>query len=315
MAFYRMWGTAVLAIAVIVAMAGQYEKARRKYQRECQSEVSRIFATHPTNNQASPNECKDAKEYMPWGYILISWPDGVTVWALLATLGTIIYQSYQTRRSADATAESANAAYGSLTFMEAQFELTKERERARLELNVENTNLEVEVAGEDLVHLIATISVKNIGASKAFIKRTSGTLITRLRNESPGDSDDYSPLDIPEKAIAPDRDPIPIRVYCFPTSTARTFAECLEEGTFALYFFGFIEYETLGFGRRIEFEYEWRIVDRNDSLGGILGLSDPYPNSPRSARDRIVYGYWRANKESSGEEHLITDQTYTQNPN
>jgi hypothetical protein len=150
------------------------------------------------------------------------------------TGGVIGWQAWETRKAAKATADAANAAYGSLTFMEAQLELTREKERARLELNVQHTDLDVEVAGEDLAHLIATISVRNIGASKAFIGRTSGTLITRLRNEVLESTEDYSPLDFPEKVIAPDQSPVPIKVYLFPTTTARTFAECLEEGTFCL---------------------------------------------------------------------------------
>jgi hypothetical protein len=193
----------------------------------------------------------------------------------------------------------------------------REKERARLELNVQRTNLDVEVAGDDLVHLIATISVRNIGASKAFIGRTSGTLITRLRNEALGDSDDYSPLEFPEQVIAPDQSPVPIRVYCFPSTTAQTFAECLEEGTFNLHFFGFIEYETLGFWRRKEFGYDWKVLDRHSGLGGLYGLTDFYPNSPRPAKDRITYGYWQPNEERDKPEYPISGEheSEDQNPN
>ena len=181
------------------------------------------------------------------------------------------------------------------------------KERARLELNVQPTNLDVEVAGDDLVHLIATVSVRNVGASKAFIGRTSGTLITRLRNETLGDNDDYSPLDLPEQVIAPDQSPIPIRVYCFPTTTTtQTFADYLEEDAFTLHFFGFIEYETLGFWRRKEFGYDWNVVDRHSGLSGMLGLSDPYPNSHMPARNRITYGHWHVNEEKDKPEYPIS---------
>jgi hypothetical protein len=190
----------------------------------------------------------------------------------------------------------------------------REKERARLELNVERTNLEIEVAGKDLVHLIAIVSVRNIGESKAFIGRTSATLITKLRNEPLGDID-YSPLDLPEQFIEPDKPPVVVKVYCFPTSTTATFAECLEGGTFTLHFFGFIEYETLGLWRRKEFGYDWNVLDRHSGLAGLYGLSDPYPNSPRPDRERITYGYWSANEEKEKPEYPISGESGGENPN
>jgi hypothetical protein len=88
-----------------------------------------------------------------------------------------------------------------------------EEKRARLDLSLQHTELDAEVAGDDLVHLIVTVLVRNIGESKAFIGRTSGTLITRQPNEALGDYDDYSSLDLPERVIAPDQLPVPIKVY------------------------------------------------------------------------------------------------------
>jgi hypothetical protein len=321
----RKWILAVwpwlIAIAVtvgtIVAVAYEQHSAREEYQAQSESECSAL-AISPEQKHACAKEAQSHKNYAPWWNVLMTWPEGVTVWAIIATGFVIAWQSNETRKSAIAAADAANAAYGSLTFAEAQWKLTKEKERARLEFNIENTDLAVEVAGEDLVHLIGTVSVKNIGASNAYIKRTSGTLITRLRNEALEKGEEYSsPLDISEKAIRPDKDPIPIKVYCFPTSTTRTFAENLEDGTFTLHLFGFIEYDTVGLGRRTEFEYEWKVIGRNDSLAGMLGLADSYPNSPRPARDRIAYGYWHPIKERGGEEEPIYSEsdTYDQKPN
>ncbi|HEY1221106.1 MAG TPA: hypothetical protein VGF03_19345, partial [Bryobacteraceae bacterium] len=142
-----------------------------------------------------------------------------------------------------------------------------------------------------------------------------GTMMSKLRNEPLSGDDDYSPLDLPEQFLDPDKDPVPIKVYFFPTSTAKTFAECLEDGTYTLHFFGFIEYETLGFWRRKEFGYDWKILERG--LGGMIGLSDPYPNSPRPARDRIAYGYWQPNEERDKPEYPISGdhEDAEENPN
>jgi hypothetical protein len=75
------------------------------------------------------------------------------------------------------------------------------------------------------------------------------------------------------------------------------FAERLEEGTFSLHFFGFIEYETLGLRRTKPLGYDWKVVDRDSVLGGLYGLDDPYPNSSMPAIDRITYGYWQPNED------------------
>ncbi|MGA2992689.1 MAG: hypothetical protein ABSD88_19645 [Candidatus Korobacteraceae bacterium] len=265
--------------------------------------------THPAENKENP------QRHLPRWHRFFSWPEGITAWAIFLTLMAIAEQTKQTAKAAKAAQDSANAAYGSVRFAEAQWELTREKERARLDVDARHTTLDVEVAGDDLVHLIATVSVRNIGASRAFIGCTSGTMITKLRNETLGGDDDYSPLDLPEQFFDPDKDAVPIKVYCFPTATAKTFAECLEDGTYTLHFFGFIEYETLGFWRRKEFGYDWEILERG--LGGMLGLSDPYPNSPRPAKDRIAYGYWKPNEDKDRPEYPISGdhEDAEENPN
>jgi hypothetical protein len=305
----QFWWVAVgLAVLWVVAFVAKKEHtASVKYERDREARCVEWSST-PAEQEKCKHERDSRDNYLPWEYVLIAWPEGITTWALLATLAVIAVQTYQTRRSADAAAEAANAAYGSVTFAEAQWKLMVEEKRARLDLSVQPTELDVVVAGEDLVHLIATISVRNIGASKAFIGRASGALITKLRNEALGGYDDCSPLDLSEKAIAPDQPAVAIKIYCFPTATAQTFAECLEEGTFNLHFFGFIEYETLGFWRRKEFGYEWDILGRDSGLGELYGLSDPYPNSPRPARDRITYGYWRLNEEIDRPEYPMSKE-------
>jgi hypothetical protein len=303
-------------------MAGQADKNSRPNPQPTKQEQPTLHTANGEQSQAIPTDNKDKPDNASKGRnTSFEWPKwtGDSNWWLVIiaglTGGVIGWQSWETRKAAEATKEAANAAYGSLSFAEAQMELMMEEKRARLDLNVERTNLEVEVAGGDLVHLIATVSVRNIGESKAFIGRTSGTLITKLRNE-PREDSDYSPLDFPEQFIEPDKPPIAVKVYCFPTITTATFAECLEGGTSTLHFFGFIEYETLGLWRRKEFGYDWKILDRNSGLAGLYGLSDPYPNSPRPARDRITYGYWSANEEKEKPEYRISSEPDgEQNPN
>src|ERR1700678_3340384 len=83
----------LLAIAVVIGavLLVTYEehKASQKYQRDCQSRVSAVSPVRNNNNANGQDECQDPKKYMPWWDVLIAWPEGITVWAILATLGAI----------------------------------------------------------------------------------------------------------------------------------------------------------------------------------------------------------------------------------
>ena len=75
--------------------------------------------------KACIEEGASAKDYLPWGYELISWPDGITLWALILTGFAIVWQSYETRKAAIATQVSANAT-------NSQIRMMKDKERARI---------------------------------------------------------------------------------------------------------------------------------------------------------------------------------------
>jgi len=193
----------------------------------------------------------------------------------------------------------------------------REKERARLDIGIQSAELSAECAGSDIVHLIATLTVRNIGASRAFIRRTSGTLTTKTPDEPLAEPENCSPLDLPDKFIDPNQPIVSVKVYLFPSDiSAQAFADRLEQEDFSVHFFGFIEYETLGLLWRKEFGYDWKVVDRHSSLGAMLGLSDRYPNSPRSAKDRITYGHWMANEMKDKPEYPISsDPKQDQQPN
>lgn len=202
--------------------------------------------------------------------------------------------------------------------MAIQIKMMKEQGRARLDLDVGRT-LKVEVDGEDLTQVLATLSVRNIGASRAFVKRTSVALTTKLRDEElPRGYADYSPLELPEQFVDPDKPADSIGVILFPSvfTTTETFANDLEHGDFSLHLLGLIEYETLGFRWTKPFGYDWKIVDRRSVRASLHKLSDPYPNTPRPARDRIVYGFWEPNEERNIPEYPTPDdEGKPQNPN
>jgi hypothetical protein len=295
------WKYIVAVIAIIgfsVYVSHEDQKTRDQYEKRC-TQLSARPITPAAHSEDCDKGADNAARHLPRWYRMFGWPEGITAWAILLTLFAIVEQT-------SATKDATNAAYGSLTFAEAQFELMKAKERARLDLNVERNDLEVEVAGEHILHLTSTLSIRNVGESKAFVGVLRGILATNLSNQ-PLEDVGVAMLDLPDRVLEPNKPPIAGKAYCFPEPTALTFAECLENGTYSLHFVGFIEYETMGLWWRKEFGYDWKILNRDSGLGGLYGLSDPYPNSPRPARDRIAYGYWSPNEEKEKPEYPISE--------
>lgn len=133
MKYFMFWGTFLLAVSVaigtITLLTYEEHKASDKYQRDCQSHVSAVSSARNSDNSYRTDECQDPKQYMPWWYVLIAWPDGITVWALLATLGAIVWQAVETRRAATGAINAAEATQRSI-------ELTIHMQRARMGIRV-----------------------------------------------------------------------------------------------------------------------------------------------------------------------------------
>ncbi len=302
------WAFAIALVAgAIAVMTREEEQTRIEYKRECQSHIAAVpVASRQQANSA--DECKDPKDYMPWWYVLIAWPDGITTWAILATLAGILWQ-------AKATASATNAAYGSVQFAEAQWRLLIEKERARVDIDAE-TKLKAEIFnGTDLMHLIAILRVRNIGETQARIRSAGATLITKTAKSTTEDGDgNPSSLSLPDKFIESKAPIVEVPVYHILFDTkAEEFADGIEKAVLSVHLYGFIEYETLGYCYRREFGYVWNVV--SVALGEMLGLGTPfYANSPRSPKERIEYGFWRTDEEKDVPEYSIgCDQP--QNPN
>lgn len=55
-------------------------------------------------------ETASARDYQPWGYELVAWPEGIGAWVLIFTGAAIGWQSWLTRRAASATEDAVKAA-------------------------------------------------------------------------------------------------------------------------------------------------------------------------------------------------------------
>ena len=89
----------VIVVGTMVLVTYEEHNARSKYQSDCKSHLP-ATAWRFYQDENSGNECDDPKKYMPWWDVLIAWPDGIAAWGLLATLTAIIWQSWETRKSA-----------------------------------------------------------------------------------------------------------------------------------------------------------------------------------------------------------------------
>ncbi|HEY4904616.1 MAG TPA: hypothetical protein VIH89_14175 [Candidatus Sulfotelmatobacter sp.] len=100
---------AIIAILVTLtpaAVACQQQVSTYERQREAQQ------ATQPSSaiTKDSSTHYQQPRDDKPQGWHkFVTWPEGVTTWAILFTLGAIAWQAIETRRAAQATARYAEA--------------------------------------------------------------------------------------------------------------------------------------------------------------------------------------------------------------
>jgi len=301
---------AALLVAVIyVARYDQnYDTGKKGYDIKCEQNSPPSSATASLACTIhSEKEADQGKPEPPWWHKLLAWPEGITAWLIMLTLGAIIWQAWETRKAAGAAADSANAAYGSVAFAEAQWELTREKERARLDVKY-GEHLLIQCDGNDLRHLAGTIRLRNIGANRAFIRRTYGKFMVKDVEAAFEEwEDDYAPLTLPDRFLDPDEPSIVVFVYLVPDERdIKAFAENLEKSRKSLHLFGFIEYETLGLHWRKDFGYDWNLVINSPlNEAGLGGISPLNYSATQTPIERISYGYWLSNQDWDKPEYPI----------
>ncbi len=155
-----IFAVAALIVSAIL-MAGYYQQRNAEgegYDIKCVQDgqpsstlASLACAIHQSQNtqQGHPKP--------PWWNVLFTWPEGITAWLLLLTLGAIVWQSWGTWKAADAALEGAKAA-------NAQIKVMKDKERARI--TVELAPLETLEFG--INHNRVMLKFTNVGATHAF---------------------------------------------------------------------------------------------------------------------------------------------------
>ena len=172
--FVRSWviiGAAIgFSVAAILLVAYKQHNATEEYSRH-RAEHCATLSTASEDKKGCQEEGKSARDYLPWGYILVSWPEGITTWAIILTGVAIAWQSHETRRSAKATEIStiqAGRAYA----------VARNREKPRVSVTVDDT---------DLGHPtpFVNITVKYSCPTDAWIKAVHRTAVVRKKGDFP----------------------------------------------------------------------------------------------------------------------------------
>jgi hypothetical protein len=103
--FWRWIVGAAIVFGAITFVAYKQHDAVEKYRRHHQEYCSALVAS-AEQTKACTEEGTSAKDYMPWGYELVAWPDGITTWAIIFTGFAIVWQSWETRKAGEAALKS-----------------------------------------------------------------------------------------------------------------------------------------------------------------------------------------------------------------
>ena len=301
----------MLGVFVAVILMARYDKnydtGSHGYNLSCVQSSDPSPATISLACTINPKQNADqGQSGAPWWHKLVAWPEGITAWLLLLTLGAILWQAWETRKAAVATADSANAAYGSVRFAEAQWEMMKDKERARIEIKTTD-GLNLERIGEGFWHLKATIRIRNLGATRAYIRHGAGELfVAKSGEETEPQLDTWNSLGLEEDfidAFSANVSPVLRSFYFFGPDgeNLADYAAGVYEGRFATRLYGVIEYETLGLRFRRSFGYTWLGNENPENFGAAITGATPAEND----EERVSYGFWRED-EGGNEEYQVS---------
>jgi len=233
-------------------------------------------------------------------YLLVAVGLGGVVVAV-RTLRVIRRQTNLSEVAAFAAKESAEAALQ-------QIQMTKDKERARVEIKA--TGLELQHEGEGSWNLKAGISLRNIGAARAYIREGIGNLIIETLTDWVPTKPDYypHPLDVVTGFIDPNGEPVAESFYFFRSENLdlSELAQSISKGTLAVSIRGYVEYETVGTRFRRKFSYAYVGYESPLNFGRILAFSDEF--NPRNDSERISFGFWQQEPIERNEEREITLQ-------
>jgi hypothetical protein len=292
---------------------------------KAQQKDSKLTATAPSvgvEQTASPRLQTDEKKHVDADVVIVKTPkkDAFDIASLLISIvlglvgivgvgvgvGTLLFLKKQTvhmgsqvelmqsqlaemKAESEISKDAVNAAYGSVRFAEAQFELMKEKERARL--SVKAGRLKVGYPETDYWHLETSIEIRNIGVNRAFMKRAEGYFVVSSEGkESSVSGVETGSIEVPEY-IDPADSQVSVSLYIFKDDLAlslKDLADDLYGNKRMLHLHGFIDYETIGMMQRKEFDYFWM-------AGSMIGMFGSERTETTEA-ERVEEGHWWNNR-------------------
>jgi hypothetical protein len=115
--------TVVIFATVAVPANNQVSGKRTAGQSQQSAQQPSTPAVAPvTTNQATTYYQRESTPKPEGWHKLITWPEGITAWLIMLTLGAIVWQAWETRKAAEATRDAAKAA-----LLQANHTVTSER--------------------------------------------------------------------------------------------------------------------------------------------------------------------------------------------
>ena len=167
-------GAALIVAVILVAVYYQQRNAVGEgYDIKCVQPSEPSAAANSLTCAIRPSQNTDqSKPKPPWWEVLLAWPEGITAWLLMGTGIVIAWQSYETRRAAQAAMSAERA------WMIPEITQPDDNDVMLLNFRDENWTLPIE------------IKLTNLGKSpaillKAFMKVSSVKIKTRSTDTAP----------------------------------------------------------------------------------------------------------------------------------
>lgn len=153
----RTWFVVIVSLVVVVAIVlvarfdEDHDATGKGYDIKCTQPNEPSSATTSLTCVANPEKNTDqSKGNPPQWHKLVAWPEGITAWLLLITLGAIIWQAWETRKAARAALLNAQAVINT--------------ERAWLVVNIKKDN-PIPFPAENFINVL-----NNLGHTPAIVR-------------------------------------------------------------------------------------------------------------------------------------------------
>jgi len=289
----------IAAIVLVARFDKNYDTSSRGYDIKCVQSGEPSPAAASLSCKVNPTQnANQGDSNPPWWHKLIAWPEGITAWLLLLTLGAIVWQAWETRRTARAGQSATDVAL-------AQIRMEKATERARLNIKVQQLQgirMTNSKEGTTKWWLEAVLTLSNIGRGRAYFCDSAMRFITMPFDANPPSFKEELafPLDIGSEYFDPGDSPIRIKCKLEDCpNEIEPFLTKMGSMEMTVYLYGFVEYETMGMKWRYPFGYVW--------IPGSEVGTDP--------KRWISDGFWNIHSNLNGTEYEMPEEQQRSKPN